>query len=1100
MARIALTLTLLGGFEARLASGEPLPLRRKKTQALLAYLAIHPGQAHSRDKLAALLWGETGEDHARSSLRQAVFALREVLPATRPPILLTDGGTVALNAAAVDVDVAAFERLLAEGTPDALVRAAAIYRGDLLDGFHVKELGFEEWLTRERERLRQRVEDALARLLATQERSGAAEEAIQTALRLLAIDPVQEPVHRTLMRLYARQGRWGPALRQYQLCVGVLQRELGVEPEAETRQLYQELLQKRSPRPAAAGRPGSLEVPTGGRTPRPRRRATRTAAEAAGLGGALIGREAELARLRAGLEAAWSGHGQVVTVIGEAGIGKTRLIEELGTEAAGRHGLVLVGRSYESEQVLPFGPWADAFRSGGVLKDPAALDGFPVGWRVELTRLFPELAEPGFQALTDAADHLRLFEAVAQLVAHLAARRSLLLVLEDLHWADEMSCRLLAFVTRRVRASRILLVGTAREEELAESPALRHTFQELKREQRLVEVHLPALSPADTLALVRTLANPGTDESAVQRLAEQAWRVSEGNPFMVVESMRALREGAAPDATAGALPEEIRDVIAARLERLSERGRQLAAVAAVVGREFDFALVQRASEFGERDAAEGIEELVRRHVFRAMGDRFDFAHERIRDVALRQLLPLRRKLLHRRVAEAMEALRADELEPYWAALGTHYYEAEVWSQALTYLHRAGIQAAARSAHREAVALLDQALRALRNLPSTREHTAQAIDLHLALRNSLLPRGDHARIAESLGEAERLAAGLGDQRRLGRVFAYWTRSFWEDGDHRRAVELGRQAEGIATGVGDFGLQITATFYLGVAYHSLGEYPRAIECHRRIVTSLTGELTAERFGLPAHPSVFSRTWLVWALIERGEFTEAMAYADEAVHLADGLDRRWDRIVANFGVGLFRLLQGDLDAAITVLERSCELCPAEEFPRWFAVIAGHLGAAYALAGRIAEGLPLLERAAAFERSGHRARLLSYLGEAYLGAGRLAEAAGVGRQALAVSRQRTERGIEGWILRLLGEIASRRDPPDIATAQAQLGQALALSDELGMRPLRAHCQLGLGRLCRRAGDSRRALTYAGWASALFGEMHMDFWATRAEEEVGVA
>ena len=199
-----LTLQLLGGFSVRLGSGPLLNLGTKKAQALIAYLAVPAGRAHSRDKLASLLWGDTGDVQARQSLRQTLVLLRRALPATNPPILVVDHDTLALDPAAVEVDVQQFERLAAAGTAKVLEQAVKLYQGDLLEGVRVTEEPFEDWLRVERARLRQLAIDALTRLLAYQSKAGETEGAVQTAARLLALDPVQEAVHRTLMRLYAR--------------------------------------------------------------------------------------------------------------------------------------------------------------------------------------------------------------------------------------------------------------------------------------------------------------------------------------------------------------------------------------------------------------------------------------------------------------------------------------------------------------------------------------------------------------------------------------------------------------------------------------------------------------------------------------------------------------------------------------------------------------------------------------------------------------------------------------------------------------------------------------------------------------------------------
>lgn len=314
-----LELRLLGGFQARLGAGPPLTLPAK-AQALLAYLALRPGVAHPRDKIATLLWGGTTDEQARNNLRHTVFTLRKALGAAASA-LEVDGQMLAVDAKASDVDVPTFERLVADGTPDALERAVALYEGDLLEGVRVDEPPFEEWLLAERERLREMAVDVLTRLLAQQMKEPATERAIQTALRLVAIEPVQESVHRTLMRLYARQGRRGSALRQYQICVAVLQRELGAEPEAETKQLYQDILRGR---PAESR--DSERLPTHPVRQRPRAVAARPTIHIHIDEAPLIGRTSELARLREALDEVARGHGQVVVVVGEAGIGKSRML------------------------------------------------------------------------------------------------------------------------------------------------------------------------------------------------------------------------------------------------------------------------------------------------------------------------------------------------------------------------------------------------------------------------------------------------------------------------------------------------------------------------------------------------------------------------------------------------------------------------------------------------------------------------------------------------------------------------------------------------------------------------------------------------------
>src|SRR5262245_59940992 len=335
-----LTLTLLGGFRARLDPGPRLALPTRKAQALLAYLAVPPGVAHPRDKLANLLWGGTHETTARTSLRQTLYALRRGLRGADPQPLRVDAETVSLDPAAISVDVGEFERRAADGTPAALVEAAAVYQGDFLEGLTVQEPPFEDWLLALRERLRELALTVLARVLRQQQAAGSMEEAIQTALRLLALDPLQEPVHRALMRLYAGTGRRGAALRQYQRCVMTLQKELRTEPEAETMALYQEILRRRA---RGMSDIESRSVPSVWQaTARP----TRSVAPAppAHEEPPLVGREPELRRLHEILRSALAGQGRLAVLVGEAGIGKSRLVAELTAAAAQLRARVLLGR------------------------------------------------------------------------------------------------------------------------------------------------------------------------------------------------------------------------------------------------------------------------------------------------------------------------------------------------------------------------------------------------------------------------------------------------------------------------------------------------------------------------------------------------------------------------------------------------------------------------------------------------------------------------------------------------------------------------------------------------------------------------------------
>jgi DNA-binding SARP family transcriptional activator len=1043
-----LSLTLLGGFQARVDCGPALSLPMRKAQALLAYLALPVGRAHPRDKLAALLWGGIRDESARASLRQALFWIRKALGEAEGAVR-HDGDTLALDSTLVQVDATQFERAVNEGAPESLAHAAELYHGDLLAGFVVDEAAFEEWLLGERERLHELALEALARLLTYQRKSGSTETAIQTALRLLALDPLQEPVHRALMRLYAEAGRRGTALRQYQQCVSVLARELGIEPEPETKALYQEILQARPSRRMASD-PAEGIAPAAARAP-----ATEIP---------LVGREAELHGLLEAFEQARAGHGSVTVVIGEAGIGKTRLVGEVIGLAEARGARVMLGRSYESEQVLPFGPWVDAFRAA------------------------PTVVE----ALKSSSDVFEVFQRVTGALRTLAGERVLVVVLEDVQWADEMTARLMAYVGRRLADAAALVVATVRREELSETALLHRALDELQRDGQLRRVAVDALSRESTFALVRALARGGTDAPTLARLGEVAWRVSAGNPFVVVETVRS------PDPGAG-LTEPVRQLVSRRLERLSERARLLTTVAAVIGREFEFALLRHASELPDAQVAEGVEELVRAGVLHGVGERFDFTHDRIRDVVLGALVAPRRRVLHRAAAEAIETTYGDDVALHVLALGLHCVAAEMWPEAVRHLGRAADHAFSRSAYREAATCLEHALAAVSHLPRTREILDETLDLHLQLRTALWPLAEFDRIARALEDAEPLAMALGDRPRLGRIAAFMSVLRWITGDFRAARAFGQRARNVATALGDEALGTMSAFYVGLAHHLLGEYDDAEAAYAACAQALECVDGAHVLGAARwNVAVLSRAWRVLPLAERGAFPAAFEHGMTALRLAEKADDLYGIVSVGYCLAYLHCQLGEFDRAIPLLERAAALVRDREITNWLPQVTGYLGHAYAQSGRVQEGLELLGRAmdvyAATRARPFRTLLTVHRGSAHLLVGRVDVATTIANQALTLAREHHERGHEAWALRLLGEVSASAGSSTATDVERYYGEAMKLASALGMRPLLARCHLELGTFLVRAGDATRAREHLTTAAASYGDLDMDASRARAE------
>lgn len=1070
-------LRLLGAFEARLPSGAPLIIQGRKAQALLAYLAVPAGRRVGRDTLAALLWGDADEAAARNSLRQMLFSIRRALGEAAADTLVVDGDAVALGTA-VRVDVGEFERTIAAKSPEALAGAIDLYRGELVEGLSVEEPTFEEWVTAERDRLRGLLRGGLTRLVANHAKTGNTVAAIELAHRLLTLDPLDEAAHRMLMRLYAEQGRVAGALRQYQVCLEVLRRELGVEPDEETRALYRRLLGRRG-----IGRrdaPLSSTLPSAG-TP-------------------LIGREAELARLDEALDAAWRAEGQVVAVLGEAGIGKSRLIGELAAHAERRGGRVIVGACHEAERTLPLHPWADVVRRGGVLEVGQHPKSLPRAWRLELARLFPELEPDAAPGAPQEESALTLFEALAHLLLGLALDRPLVLLLEDLHWSDVMSVRFLSFLARRVGRAQVLIVCTAREEEAVDAPVLTALLLQLDREGRLRRLVLAPLAREDTDGLVRTLVSTGTDAVLLATLGESVWAASEGNPFVAVETVQAWRDGAVTGVSF-ALPRKVQELIAARLDRLGTQGQEMTATAAVIADEFDFTLLARATGLTEAAAAETLEELVRRRVLHGVGERFAFVHERIRGVAYQRVLSPRRKLLHRRVAEAAEALYADDLEPHAAALGFHFRAAEEWGRAAEYLRRAGVLAFARGGHREAAASFEQAIAALDRLPGTDDTRLRGIDLRFDLRHALLPLAEFEKVGSHLHDAERLATEMNDRARLGRVTAFLGNYYWWMSEHERAGEYCRRALAIARETDDVALQASAAMYLGLVHYTIGELTEGAAVFRAILAASRDGVARERLGLIGLTAVYAGCYLCMCLAELGEFEEGYPIAETTVKLATDLRHPFALAHARIGGCSLAARRGDFDRvqALETWYRDVQDPSAEVWPLadWWILYA------QVQAGDFARALPQLEAATELVTTPSalvarpmvsRPVVTAWLAEAYLHAGRHKDAAFMTAQALDLARAQGERGNEVWALRLLGEVAARAASPDVGDAEVSYGLALTLARERGMRPAQAHCRLGLGRLhacTRRVAQARRELTAA---VALLKALGMTRWLPEAE------
>jgi DNA-binding SARP family transcriptional activator len=691
---------LLGQFEVRVGDVVIPPLESVRAESVLAYLLLHRAVAVSRQRLALLFWPDSTDAQARTNLRHVLHTLRGRLPDADRHLEITPRTLRWRSSPPYRLDAAVFEQLLTPGATGppvgdretVLREAVGLYVGDLLEGCD------DEWLLGERERLRLRLRDALAELAGLCEIRGEVAEAITHAERLLRDDPLREATYQQLMRLHAARGDRARALRIYHTCSSILAGELGVEPAAETAAAYEALLPR-----APEGQPAVV----------------------AQVAGQLVGRRGERAQLVAVWRSTEAGHAQFVLVHGEPGVGKTRLVEDLRAWCARRGGATAEARCYAAEGALAYGPVIAWLRSEALRTRRHRLDRARL---TELARLLPELLvetpdleHPG--ALPESEQRHRMFEAVSAAV--FAVTGPLLLVVDDVQHVDRETCQLLHFLLRIQPAARLLVVATARREDLDGDHPLQGLLVGLRARERLSEIELGPLSRAEATELAEALIGAALGDHDAHRL----YRETEGNPLFVVEALRAGWTAGRP------LSPRVQSVIAARLDQLSGQARDLVGVAATIGRDFNADVLAAAAGVDQDIVVRGLDELWRRRIIReqsggAVGATYDFSHDKIRQVAYVDVSPARRRLLHLRIASVLE--RADTSDAGASQIAAHYDRAGATEQAVAWYRRAAAAAQQLHAGGPAVRQLNRALGLLRSMPPSAKRDAVELEVHTAL--------------------------------------------------------------------------------------------------------------------------------------------------------------------------------------------------------------------------------------------------------------------------------------------------------------------------------------------------------------------------------
>ena len=838
----------------------------------------------------------------------------------------------------------------------------------------------------------------------------------------------------------------------------------------------------------------------------------------------LVGREAEYTQLQQGFKKALHGERQVVFITGEAGIGKTTLIEAFVERVAADEAVWLghgqcVDQYGAGEAYLPL---LEAL--GRLCRTPGngylrpLLQRCAPSWLLQMPALLSAVELETLRHHAYGATQARMLRELAEAVDMLTAERPLVLVLEDLHWSDDATLAWLACVARRQEKARLLIIGTYRpvEARMCAHPVLT-VVQELLQHGQGEELRLAYLTePAVETYLMGRFARP----SFLHHLARAIHQRTSGNPLFMVTVVDALvRQGILHEAPEGwallgtleevtaRVPESLRQLIEQQLSQISLADQAMLEAASVVGAVFSVAAVAAGMQHEEIDVETRCEALARREqLICARGietwpdgtitARYGFIHALYHEVLYHRVSSGRRVRLHQRIGIRKEAGYAKRAREIAAELAVHFECGRDARRALQYWQYAGDNMLQRCAHREAIACYQHALDVLQQCPASRDHDQQAIDIHFAIYRAGVPLGAYDRIMTVLREAESLAESLADQGRLGQLCSRLSYACRVMGNYDQAMTYARRGIAIGETLGDGAVQAQAMYRLGQAYRILGDYQRASTCLRHIVHTHQGK--AGQDNLYGFPSVFARAQLALCLAERGEFAEGIAHGAEGVRTAEAVNNPFGRIVSYGGIGGLYLRQGAFPDAIRVLDCAFDLCRHWDMLDWFSTIATFLGTAYSLAGHVAAALPLLEQAVEQGRTlgkkAGQAFVMASLGEVYLRAGRAVDALDHARQALELSQAYKERGAQAWSLRLLGEITAQVNPLEVEPSRTHYQQALTLANELGMRPLQAHCHQGLGTLYSQTGASAQARAKLATAMAMYCEMEMTFWLPKTE------
>ena len=1016
-------INLFGNLRIQFAGHPVTAVNTGRLHCLLAYLILHGEAPQPRGRIAFLLWPGSSESQARTNLRQLLHHLKRALPAECDALATTNHDVQWRRDAACAIDVVEFQTAIAQGAEartgkdrtreiQCLTTAARLYEDDLLPAL------YDDWLAPIRDDYRRQVAGVLHRLATLFEEQKEFAAAIPCAERLVALDSLCEAHHQLLIRLHAANQDRSSALRAYHQCMRVLRREMGVEPDPATTELFERILKaeamasrQRTPEPAAS--PGAKP---GAQTPKVR---------------ALVGRTVEWLLLVSAWQSAREEGPRVVVISGEPGIGKTRLADELYQRCVQQGQACARSRCYAGLGQAAYAPVAEWLRS----------DAVRAGWSnlkptqlAELARLAPEIREqfPGLEAGAEQSglpaetwQRLHFYQSLG--AAFGKGRKPILLYIDDMQWCDPDSFEWLNALLASADANGVLVLGTVRGEETGRDHPFTRFLTGLRQSGMALEIPLEPLDAQETAELASLESASPLESGSLGEI----FRATRGNPLFVVESVRA-----------GLRSARVHGVIAARLARLTAPSYELAGLASVIGRPFSFDLLEKATDWDEGSVSEALDELWRRRIIESRGtSEYDFTHDRLREVACAELSPVRQRYLHRRVARALAEVHGADIESWNGQIASHFEQAAMAEEAIEHYRRAAAYARQRYADTEAADLLRRALALCRGFSESDRRLKQELDLLVTLGPALVTTEGYsaAEVGETYARALELSRRFDDHNIFATLSGAWVFHIVR-GDLEKArqdsLEFLRAAEGEETPglkpAGDF-LLGSCLFHLGQLEGSLDHMTAAMAAHSGPSESVLALFAGPDIG------VFCRSYLAHLRWHREDGVRADEHAAEAMAAARSLRHPFSQAIALDYAAMLHVFRGESRAALERGREAVELCSRHGFAYYLAMANILTGWARGAVGDTTAGLEQLRAGLeGMRRLGAEIRLpyyLSLLAETLGRAGLAGEALAGISTGLAFASKNSEEWAVAELHRVEGDLLAAQGKAEAAGASYRRG-----------------------------------------------------------------